>query len=141
MRIAALDAQTDWRAALEGVSRVVHLAGPAHALFDDNVLRAAIPGAAAALAAQAKAAGVRRFVFLSSIKAAAARTFDHKVSECDPPAPEDSYGRAKLHAERALMAHGALNPIVLRPPLVHAPDAANFAAFALGARRRCPSRA
>lgn len=126
----ALNAQTDWRPALEGVSAVVHLAGPAHARFDESALNAAITDASAALAAQAEAAGVRRFIFISSIKAAATRTFEHAVSERDPPAPEEPYGRAKLKAERAVLAHPALNPVILRPPLVHAPDAkANFAAL------------
>lgn len=124
------NARSDWRAALEDVSAIVHLAGPAHARFDEGVLRASIVEATAALAAQAEAAGVRRFVFISSIKAAAARTFAAPVSERDAPAPEDGYGRAKLHAERALMAHGALSPVALRPPLVFAPDAkANFGAL------------
>ncbi len=130
VRVAALSAQTDWRAALEGATCVVHLAGPAHARFDARTLREAITDASAALAAQAVAAGVRRFIYVSSIKAAAARTFDRAAAPCDPPAPEDAYGRAKLHAERAVLAHDALQPVVLRPPLVHAPDAkANFAAL------------
>jgi len=130
MRLASFDAHTDWRPALEGVDAIVHLAGPAHARFDENVLRAAITDAAATLAAQAEAAGVRRFIFMSTIKATAARTHARAVSERDPPAPEDAYGRAKLHAERAVLAHAALNPVVLRPCLVHAADAkANFAAL------------
>lgn len=117
-----------WADAVRGADAVVHLAGPAHARFSELELRAAITDATAALAAQAEAAGVRRFVFVSSIKAAAARTFDHAVSERDPPAPEGAYGRAKLKAERAVMAHPALNPVMLRPPLVFAPEArANFA--------------
>jgi len=53
--IATLSAQTDWRAALEGVDCVIHLAGPAHARFDETVLRAAITDASAALAVQAAA--------------------------------------------------------------------------------------
>lgn len=122
--------QTDWRPALKDVSAIVHLAGPAHARFDDAVLRAAITDSTAALAAQAEEAGVRRFIFISSIKAAAPRTHDRPVSERDPPAPEDAYGRAKLHAERALLAHAAISPVVLRPPLVCAADAkANFGAL------------
>ncbi len=130
VRITALNAQTDWRPALVGVSAVVHLAGPAHARFDETILRAAIAEASAALAAQAAQAGVRRFLYLSSIKAAAARTFTHPISERDPPAPEDAYGHAKLKAERAVLAHPALDPVILRPPLVHAADAkANFGAL------------
>lgn len=130
VRIGALSAQTDWRAALEGVDAVVHLAGPAHARFDEGALSAAITEATAALATQAANTGVRRFVFISSIKAAATRTHERAVSERDPPAPEEPYGRAKLKAERAVLAHPALNPVILRPPLVHAADAkANFAAL------------
>jgi nucleoside-diphosphate-sugar epimerase len=126
--IDALNAQTDWRAALDGVSAVVHCAGPAHARFDAAALRTAVTEATAALAAQAAAAGVKRFVYLSSVKASAPRTYERAVSERDPPAPEDAYGRAKLKAERAVLQHPALNAIVLRPPLVHGPDAkANFA--------------
>lgn len=126
----ALSAHADWRAALEGAHSVIHLAGPAHARFDEAVLRGAISEGAAALAAQAEAAGVRRFIFISSIKAAAARSHDRPISERDPPAPEDGYGRAKLAAERAVLAHAGLNPVILRPPLVFAPDAkANFAAL------------
>lgn len=126
----ALSAQADWRKALDGAHAVIHLAGPAHARFDAAVLRASITEGSAALAAQAEAAGVRRFIFVSSLKAAAARTYDRPVSERDPPAPEDGYGRAKLQAERAVLAHGALNPVILRPPLVFAADAkANFAAL------------
>src|SRR5690606_25671245 len=60
----------------------------------------------------------------------AARSHDRPISERDPPAPEDGYGRAKLAAERAVLAHAGLNPVILRPPLVFAPDAkANFAAL------------
>jgi len=130
VRLSNLNGQTDWRPALEGVGAIVHLAGPAHARFDENVLRAAITQATAALAAQAEAAGVRRFVFMSTIKASAPRTHARAICERDPPAPEDAYGRAKLHAERAVLAHASLHPVVLRPCLVHAADAkANFAAL------------
>jgi UDP-glucose 4-epimerase len=130
VRVAGREAWGDWRAALDGADAVVHLAGPAHARFDESVLRAAIEDASASLAAQAEAAGVKRFVFLSSIKASTSRTYERAVSERDPPAPEEAYGRAKWHAEQAILAHGALNPIILRPPLVHAPNArANFAAL------------
>lgn len=117
---------TDWSAALLEVNAIVHLAGPAHARHGETHLRRVIVGGAAALARQAEAGGVSRFVFVSSIKAAAAST-SRAVFERDPPKPEDAYGRAKLDAERALFEHPALRPVVLRPPLVFAPNAkANF---------------
>lgn len=120
-------ADTDWSAALRGASAVVHLAGPAHAKFSEDHLRREIASQAARLAEQAERAGVARFVFVSSIKAGAARSV-RPLRETDPPAPEDAYGRAKLEAEKAVMAKAKLSPVVLRPPLVCAPDAkANFA--------------
>lgn len=125
--VLTLDKDTDWRPALDGVDAVVHLAGPAHARFDEETLRSNITDATAALAAQAHEAGVKRFVYISSIKAAAARTEGAPLSESDAPAPEDAYGRAKLDAETAVLSCAGMRAIVLRPPLVHAPSAkANF---------------
>ncbi len=122
-------ADTDWGTALRGVGAVVHLAGPAHAKHSDDYLRREIAGQTARLAAQAEQAGVQRFIFVSSIKAAAAKSA-RPLRETDPPAPEDAYGRAKLEAETAVMARAELCPVVLRPPLVCAPDAkANFASL------------
>ncbi len=116
--------------ALQDIDAVVHLAGPAHGRFADAVMDEQITRATQALAAQAEAAGVRRFVYVSSIKAACARTFGAPVREDDRPVPEGGYGRAKLAAEAAVMARPSLHPVVLRPPLVVAPDAkANFASL------------
>jgi UDP-glucose 4-epimerase len=129
--VGDLSAKTDWRPALEGVDVVIHLAGPAHARFAEHELKAQITDATGALADQAEAAGVSRFIYVSSIKAAAARTYgDHALVETDTPQPSDAYGRAKLAAENAVRKHTSLRPIILRPPLVHGPSAkANFASL------------
>jgi UDP-glucose 4-epimerase len=129
--VGDLSAKTDWRAALEGADTVIHLAGPAHARFAEYELKTQIADATRALAAQAETAGVSRFIFVSSIKAAAPRTYgDHALVETDTPQPADPYGRAKLAAENAVRKHASLRPIILRPPLVHGPDAkANFASL------------
>lgn len=125
--VGDLGADMDWSAALRDISAIVHLAGPAHARFGEAYLHRAIVEGAAGLAAQAEAAGIERFVFISSIKAAAAST-GSAISERDSPHPADAYGRAKLAAERALLAHAALRPVVLRSSLVFAANAkANFA--------------
>jgi UDP-glucose 4-epimerase len=121
--IGDLGPATDWAPALDGVTGIVHLAGPAHAKHADAALRRAIVEGTASLAAQAARAGVERFVFVSSIKAAAACTEGAPVSERTAPAPEDAYGRAKLEAEQAVFAHASLRPVVLRPPLVVAAHA------------------
>ncbi|MEZ5996638.1 MAG: NAD-dependent epimerase/dehydratase family protein [Hyphomonadaceae bacterium] len=120
--------KTDWTAALAGVGAVIHLASPAHARAADVHVREATVAGAAALAEQALAAGVERFIYVSSIKACAARSRGRALREEDHAAPEDVYGRAKREAELLLLSEPALRPVVIRPPLVFAPDAkANFA--------------
>jgi len=127
--VQRLGPDTDWRAALEGVDAVVHLAGPAHArVAPEEALERAIVDGTRVLAEEAARAGVRRFVFLSSIHASARRTHDVALSEAMTPQPDDAYGRAKLAAESAVLVHAAMNPVVLRPPLVHDAQAkGNFA--------------
>jgi nucleoside-diphosphate-sugar epimerase len=77
------------------------------------------------LAEAAAAAGVKRFVFMSSIKAVAEETFGAPLTEQSPPAPEDAYGISKWEAEQALAeiaARTGLELVILRPPLVYGPD-------------------
>jgi nucleoside-diphosphate-sugar epimerase len=122
-------------AAMKGIDCVVHLAGRAHMMqergpdtekiyFHSNVL------ATSHLAAQAAVAGVRRFVYLSSIKVNGESTTDRSFSESDPPAPLDVYGRSKLSAENEIIAVAAdtgLETVVIRPPLIYGPGVkANF---------------
>jgi UDP-glucose 4-epimerase len=114
--------------ALDGVDAVVHLAGPAHGRFTDAAIQEQIVRATAALVTQAERARVERFVYVSSIKAVCARTAGAPVSEDNPTLPEGAYARAKLEAETAVMALPSVRPVILRPPLVIAPNAkANFA--------------
>lgn len=124
--VGDLSGETDWARALEGVTHVVHCAGPAHRRTDERSCRREIVDATEALAEQAEAAGVKRFVYLSSVKAAADR--GGPFTEADAPRPETDYGRAKLEAERRLAERPKIAPVSLRPPLVFAPNAkANFA--------------
>ena len=96
---------------LKGASAVVHLAARTHVLHE----KAADPQAAyrainvevtRRLACCAVAAGVRRFVFLSSIKVNGEATLGAPYTEASPPQPLDAYGRTKLEAERALAEIG-----------------------------------
>ncbi len=128
--ITDLSSKTDWRAALDGVDAIVHAAGPAHANTPPDELRRAIVDGGAALARQAAAAGVRRFVFISSIRACVSQTIDGPANEDTPAVPRDAYGRAKRDAELAILAEASLRPIALRPPLVIGPrPKANLARF------------
>jgi UDP-glucose 4-epimerase len=91
------------------------------------------------LARQAAAAGVRRFVFVSSIKVNGEVGMH---SESDPPAPIDAYGVSKLEAEnglREIAAATGLGLVVIRPPLVYGPGSkANFQALVRAIWRGIP---
>lgn len=128
--IGDIGPQTDWRAALEGAEAVVHLGALAHARHGERALMAVNAEGARALAEQAAEAGVRRFILMSSVKAAGEASGLRALSETDQPTPMTAYGRSKRAAEEAVLGISALNPIALRPPLVHDWDArANFAAL------------
>lgn len=126
--LPAISDAAAWDGVLAGVDGVVHLAGYAHAPLGDttealSAYRAANVAVTRTLAARARAAGVARFVFVSSVKVMGERT-RRAFSECDTPAPEDAYGLSKLEAEQALagaLQGGATSFTVLRPPLVYGP--------------------
>lgn len=114
----------DWSGALGDVDIVIHLAQLAHRPATPGVLTDE-PEAAAALARGAAQAGVRRIVYMSSIKAMGGVTGPGAQFRADdPPRPDDAYGRAKLATERALVqvaAETGIELVILRPPLVYGP--------------------
>jgi UDP-glucose 4-epimerase len=118
----------EWRPLLEGVDQVVHLAGIAHARgVDAAVLDRVNHAATAELAMAAARAGVRHFVFVSSIQAQNGPAADHALTERDRAAPIDAYGRAKLAAEESLRSAGVPFTI-LRPVILYGPGVkGNFA--------------
>jgi nucleoside-diphosphate-sugar epimerase len=100
------------RASVDGCDAVVHLANIAHTDASPAELHRVNVEGTIAQARAALAAGARRFIYLSSIKAAQ---------------PVDAYGRAKSIAEQALLRLEGLEPVILRPPLVYGPRVkANF---------------
>lgn len=107
-------------AALSGVDAVVHSAGLAHAMTGapEDDFRSSNTEATRRLAEAAQRAKVRRFVFLSSIRAQTGPSAPGIVTERDAPAPTDAYGRSKLAAEEALAGIG-LDWVSLRPVLVY----------------------
>ena len=133
-------AVTDWQGALRGVAAVVHLAARTHVTRETvadplGEYRRANTDVTLNLARQALAAGVRRFVFMSSVKVnGEGRLRAGQISrESDPPAPEDAYGLSKHEAEiglRDLAAASGMEVVIIRPPLVYGPGVrANFGAL------------
>ncbi|WP_372426814.1 NAD-dependent epimerase/dehydratase family protein [Salinarimonas chemoclinalis] len=108
--------------ALEGVDAIVHSAGIAHAMSGrpEDDYRSVNTEATIALARAAERGGVRRFVFLSSVRAQTGPCADGVVDETRPAAPTDAYGRSKLAAEEGLATLG-LDWAALRPVLVYGP--------------------
>lgn len=126
--IAPLSSETDWTSALRNVKQVVHLAARVHMLNDKSMdplaefRRVNVEGTAN-LARQAAAAGVRRFIFLSSIKVNGECTeLGRPFTADDVPAPEDPYGISKYEAELALRqiaSETGMDVTIIRPPLVY----------------------
>jgi UDP-glucose 4-epimerase len=110
--------------ALAGIETVVHVAGLAGGAFPAASFTRANVVATERLCSAARAAGVRRFVQVSSIMALTDNCAPAIVRDDAPPAPGTVYGRSKLAAEAPVAALGAeILAVVLRPPLVIAPDA------------------
>lgn len=108
--------------ALNGVDAVIHSAGLAHAMsgLPEDDYRAVNTDATVNLATSAERAGIRRFVFLSSIRAQTGASADTILSDTMDPHPTDAYGRSKLAAEQALAAID-IDWVALRPVLVYGP--------------------
>lgn len=116
--------------ALAGARAVVHLAGRAHVMHDPlrNPLvayREANVVATRRVAEAAARAGVKRFLFVSTVKVNGDVTLPgHPFHESDAPAPREAYGRTKWEAEQALTEvarASGMSSFVLRPPLVYGP--------------------
>ena len=127
---------TDWSRALDDIEVVVHLAARAHILQETAVepladFRRVNTEGTLNLARQAAAAGVRRFVFLSSLGVNGNRTLGEPFTESSTPKPHDWYTISKFEAEQGLMAithETGMEVVIIRPPLVYGPGVkANFA--------------
>jgi len=127
--VGDLGPDTDWSAALDGVDAVAHLAARVHVVRE----RAVDPSAAfrrtnvegtLRLARSAATAGVRRLVFLSSVKVLGEATPDGPFTDSSPANPRDPYGASKREAETGLSelaARSGMEVVILRPPLVYGP--------------------
>ncbi|WP_395603013.1 UDP-glucose 4-epimerase family protein [Pseudomonas sp. B21128] len=133
---ADLASDIDWQDALEQVDVVVHSAARVHVMHESAVdplaeFRRVNVEATLNLARQAARAGVKRFIFISSIKVNGEYTrAGCAFSADDTPAPVDPYGISKLEAElglKALATTTGMEVVIIRPVLVYGPGVkANF---------------
>lgn len=126
--VGNLTLQTQWQDELLGVHTLVHCAARVHVMHDTEAdpltaFRAVNVDGTLNLARQAAAAGVKRFVFISSVKVNGEFTLPGQAfTETDAPATQDAYGQSKHEAEQGLRqfaADSGLEVVIIRPPLVY----------------------
>jgi nucleoside-diphosphate-sugar epimerase len=146
--VGSIDCNTDWKDVLTGYEVIVHLAARVHVLTDtaadplEEFRRINVQGTLN-LALQAVAAGVQRFVFVSSIKVNGEAThLGVPFREVDTPAPLSAYGVSKMEAEqglREIARKTSMEVVIIRPPLVYGPGVkANFADMMRWLKRGVP---
>jgi nucleoside-diphosphate-sugar epimerase len=127
IQIASVDRNTDWSGALVGADVVIHLAGRVHAAEIAGrdslaIYREINTAGTERLARMAVTAGVRRLVYVSSIKVNGEQSSRGSFTATDAPFPEGAYAISKWESEQALHrvgAESALEIVILRPPLVY----------------------
>ncbi len=146
--VGNIDSSTDWREPLSGCDVLTHLAARVHVMADTAIdpliefRRVNVQGTLN-LARQAAAAGVRRFVFVSSIKVNGEATqYGQLFTPGDEPSLLDDYGMSKLEAEQGLREvalQTGMEVVIIRPPLVYGPGVkGNFATMMRWLQRGVP---
>ena len=130
VEVPSLDGTTDWSRAVTNQDVVIHAAARAHIMKDEvadpleEYRRVNVDGTLN-LARQAEAVGVKRFIFISSIKVNGEQTLlGQPFTADDTPAPEDAYGISKWEAEKGLQQlslETGIEIVIIRPPLVYGP--------------------
>ena len=143
-----LHPSTDWSIPLKGVAVVVHSAARVHVMHDTEddpltAFRAVNVDGTLNLARQAATAGLKRFVFISSVKVNGESTPPGRsFNEADAPNPQDAYGQSKYEAEqglRQLSTDTGMEVVIIRPPLVYGLGVkANFADLMRAVQRGWP---
>jgi nucleoside-diphosphate-sugar epimerase len=139
VEIRSLSAETDWTVPLRGINQVIHLAARVHVMNDKSAdpleeFRKINVDATINLAKQSAVAGVKRFIYLSSIKVNGESTQPGRPFTAeDVPRPQDPYGVSKYEAERALhkiAEQTGMEVVIIRPPLIYGQGVkANFASM------------
>lgn len=125
--ITNLDGQTKWEGAFSQVETVIHLAGLAHSnSFSSEDYHTVNVDGTLNLASQAASAGVKRFVFVSSIGVNGTCTQNEPYSFDSPELPHNVYAQSKYNAEvglKMIAKETGLEVVIVRPTLVYGPNA------------------
>lgn len=130
--VGDINAVTDWTGMLDAVDVVLHLAARVHIMNDSAIdplseFRKVNVDGTLNLARQAVKAGVKRFVYVSSIGVNGLYTFNGgRFNERDLPDPHDAYAISKWEAEQSLIRISqatGLEVVIVRPPLVYGKNA------------------
>lgn len=128
--VGELSVDTDWQQAIAGQQVVIHAAARAHIIKDEvadplaEYCRVNVEGTLH-LASQAAAAGVKRFIFISSI-GVNGNINTHPFTVDDQPNPGEPYAQSKWEAEQGLwkiQQETGMELVIIRPPLVYGPSA------------------
>lgn len=146
--VGEMDSTADWSAVVTNVDVVVHCAARVHVICENHqnplaAFRAVNVAGTMHLARAAATAGVRRFIFLSSVKVLGEESpIDFPLLASDTLQPADAYGISKMEAERALQAlavETGMELVIIRPPLVYGPNVkANFLSMMRWLQRGIP---
>jgi nucleoside-diphosphate-sugar epimerase len=147
-KVASISGSTNWNSAFNDVETVIHCAARVHVMSDlvldplEAYRQVNVEGSLN-LALKAARAGVRRFIYVSSVKVNGEATLrGQPFAADDVPAPLDPYGVSKLEAEQGLRLIGAqtgMEVVIVRPPLVYGPGVkANFASMMRWVERGVP---
>jgi nucleoside-diphosphate-sugar epimerase len=128
-RIPSVGADADLARVFSSADAVIHLAGRAHVMRETaatplDEFRKVNVGGTETLASIAAQQGVKRFIYMSSVKVNGEATNGHPFHADDPPGYSDPYGQSKWEAEerlRQIAAGTAMQWVVVRPPLVYGP--------------------
>ena len=146
--VGSIDSATDWSATLRNMDIVIHLAARVHVMDDSAVdplaeFRKVNVEGTLHLALQSAKAGVKRFIFISSVKVNGEQTVKNKsFTEFDTANPQDTYGVSKHEAEQGLKRiaeETGMEVVIIRPPLVYGAGVkANFASMLKIIKRGIP---
>jgi nucleoside-diphosphate-sugar epimerase len=146
-KIPEISINTDWSNIISGAEVVIHLAARVHIMKDQSrnpieAFRRVNTLGTKALALQAANAGIKRFIFLSSVKVAGETSPSDGFKESGPISPNDPYSISKYEAEQELLKiaqRSSMEVVIIRPPLVYGPNVkGNFLSLLKLAKRNYP---